>query len=219
MNPPPGSLTAPLRLTSTAPWTISMKSRPTAPSRIRSCRGQIDQSSDARDLRKLLLAAMRKQRHFRGSILPSLRSIAILRHPRRDPAGSEEAPLARNTLELVAATILEHELRPRDQILDGARDEHLTGLRVRGNPRPNVHGNPCDLSIDEVAFARVQAGADLETEFRSQNGAERRQGADRCGGQHHCDLGTKPTHSATIMLGLLPDPDTSAASIAQALSP
>src|SRR5439155_3772851 len=62
------------------------------------------------------------------------------------------------------APVLKEDSRAGDEIPDRARDEHLSGSRLRCDPRADVHRDPADLAADELALACVDAGADLETE-------------------------------------------------------
>ena len=76
-----------------------------------------------------------------------------------------ETPFAWYALELDGAALLEGDARPRDEIPDRARDEHLAGLGLGGDPRTDVYGDATDLLLQKLAFARVQSGPNLEPEF------------------------------------------------------
>src|SRR6185437_4348242 len=51
----------------------------------------------------------------------------------------EQPPLARNALELSGAAIVEGDARAGDEVLDGARDDHLAGARLGCDPRADMH--------------------------------------------------------------------------------
>ena len=51
-----------------------------------------------------------------------------------------------------------------DEILDGARDEHLARLGERRDARAEVDGEALGAGVGELDLARVEAGADLEAE-------------------------------------------------------
>jgi hypothetical protein len=59
------------------------------------------------------------------------------------------------------AAVLEPQPRPDDEVLDGARREHLAGPCARHHPRADVDGDPGHVVANELALAGVQAGADL----------------------------------------------------------
>jgi hypothetical protein len=52
-----------------------------------------------------------------------------------------------------------------DEILDGARDEHLSGLRVRRDACAGVDGDAADLAVHELALTGVEAGAYIDAEL------------------------------------------------------
>jgi hypothetical protein len=83
-------------------------------------------------------------------------------------ARREEPPFAGNAFQLADAAILERNPRAGDEILDGARNEHLSGLRLRRNAGADVDGDARHLAVDELAFARVQACAYIEAELDAQ---------------------------------------------------
>src|SRR6185437_10462815 len=76
----------------------------------------------------------------------------------------EQSPLAGHALEVVHAAVVEVDPGASDEVLHGARDEHLSPASQRRDARANVHGEPADLPVDALALAGVQAGADLEAE-------------------------------------------------------
>ena len=76
-----------------------------------------------------------------------------------------ELPLAGHALELVDAAVVEVDAGAGDEILDGARDEHLARPGLRGDARADVDGDAGDLVVAELALARVQPGADVEAEL------------------------------------------------------
>src|SRR5436309_6079915 len=75
-----------------------------------------------------------------------------------------EPPLPGHPLELARPAVFEAEAGAGDEILDGPRDEDLAGRRRRGDSRADVHGDTGDLLARDFAFARVEPGADDETQ-------------------------------------------------------
>src|SRR6266480_7359865 len=74
-----------------------------------------------------------------------------------------ETPLS-DALQLVDAAVRERELRACDEILDGARDENLAGLRLRGNACSDRNGDSARLLSQQLALPGVKTGTDLELE-------------------------------------------------------
>jgi hypothetical protein len=65
----------------------------------------------------------------------------------------------------VGAAVLEVDPGAGDEILDRSRDEHLSGRRRSGDARADVHGDPGDLAVGDLALAGVQTGADIEPDL------------------------------------------------------
>jgi hypothetical protein len=81
------------------------------------------------------------------------------------PLGASDrvgSPLAGHALEAVEPAILELQAGSGDQVLHGARDQHLTGRRLRRYPGPDVNGDASDLAVHDLALTRVEAGTNLE---------------------------------------------------------
>src|SRR2546425_8607755 len=72
-------------------------------------------------------------------------------------------PFTRHAFERVGTAILETKTRPGHQVLDRAGDEHLTALGECGHARADVNGDAAELIADDLAFAGVQTGANLES--------------------------------------------------------
>jgi len=53
------------------------------------------------------------------------------------------------------SAVLEADPRARDEIPDGARNEHFTRLGLGGDPRPDRDGDARDLALGELALARM----------------------------------------------------------------
>src|SRR5918996_1972839 len=77
---------------------------------------------------------------------------------------SIDRPGARNALQLVLSAGLEGDPRARDEILDGAGDQHLAWLGAGRDPRADVHRKSRGLALDELALARMDAGPHVEPE-------------------------------------------------------
>ena len=73
-------------------------------------------------------------------------------------------PFAGNALQWRDTTAAKAKARPGDEILHGARYQYFPGAGQRRDPRPDVDGDPADIIADDLAFARVQAGADIDAE-------------------------------------------------------
>src|SRR5688572_10606184 len=87
----------------------------------------------------------------------------------RTPSGSgdaEDAPHPRDALELVRPAIHEAQLRPGDEVTDGARYQNLAWLGERGDASANGHRDAGHLAIVHLTLAGVDAGADRYAERR-----------------------------------------------------
>ena len=54
--------------------------------------------------------------------------------------------------------------RADDQIAHGAGDEDFTGARLAEDARRDVHGEPPDVGVEQLALARMDAHADLDAQ-------------------------------------------------------
>src|SRR5215210_303128 len=77
-------------------------------------------------------------------------------------ASGEQMPVARHALELVCAPVLEVDARARGEVPHDARDEHLAGAGLVGDPGADVHGDSLHLAVDQLDLARVDAGSQVE---------------------------------------------------------
>src|SRR5215218_3034426 len=80
---------------------------------------------------------------------------------------SVQPPFAGNALQLVYSALLELDARARDEVLDGLRDQHLPRPRQRSDARARVDREAAHLVAVELAFAGVDARADLEPTVRN----------------------------------------------------
>src|SRR5439155_14615863 len=62
------------------------------------------------------------------------------------------------------AAILELDTRAGNQVLDGARNEHLARLGEGGDARPDVNGDAARFAVNELALAAVQPSAYVQVE-------------------------------------------------------
>src|SRR5215208_1916249 len=74
----------------------------------------------------------------------------------------EEPPLAADALEGVGAAVLEHVVRPGDQVVDGAGHQHLAGSGGRHHPGRDMHADAADVVAPELDLAGVDPGPDLD---------------------------------------------------------
>lgn len=72
-----------------------------------------------------------------------------------------EPPYAWHALKLVFVAIFEGEARPRDEVSDGARHEHLARRGERRDARARDDRDSGDFLADDLALARVDAGTHL----------------------------------------------------------
>ena len=92
-------------------------------------------------------------------------------HLRRCAASHrKESPFAGDAFEVCRAAGVECESRAGDEILDGAGDEDFSRLCLLGDSGADVNGDAADFPVDEFAFARVEAGADLKSETADEVG-------------------------------------------------
>ena len=62
------------------------------------------------------------------------------------------------------ATVGESQTRASDQILDGAGDEHLRGVRRRGDASADVDGDSAYIVVPQLDLARMEPGTHLNPE-------------------------------------------------------
>ena len=86
-----------------------------------------------------------------------------------------------------------------DEILDSAGHEHLSRLRLRGDPRSRVHGDPGNLAVDELTLASVEAGAYLDTNPRDR--VNDRAGAAGLAPGHRTRQGNRPRQCRPLCPG------------------
>ena len=78
--------------------------------------------------------------------------------------GREQAPRPGHALEVGFAAILETNARARDEVLDGARHEHVAGRRGGGDSSADVDGDAADLALDRLHLADVEPRAHGEAQ-------------------------------------------------------
>src|SRR2546428_3386162 len=88
-----------------------------------------------------------------------------LRHRRSGVLDGVELPVAGHALQRVDAPVGELDPRARDEVRDGAGDEHLAPRGGRADARADVHGDSRHIVADQLALARVKAGSDLDAEL------------------------------------------------------
>jgi hypothetical protein len=86
-----------------------------------------------------------------------------VRGPLRDPEGIE-SPLAGYASKSLRAAVIELQLRPDDEVLDHARDEHLASTRDRADARSDVDSDTADVVLEHLALSGVQPAADGQTQ-------------------------------------------------------
>ena len=57
------------------------------------------------------------------------------------------------------APVSEAQAGSGDEILDRRGDEHVTGRGKGEDPSPEVNGDPCHATPDQLAFASVESGS------------------------------------------------------------
>jgi hypothetical protein len=76
-----------------------------------------------------------------------------------------QLPLTGESSELVRATILELQVRPRHHVPNGTRHEHLARSRLADDPSACVDRDPSDLAVVSDALSGVQSRPDLESQL------------------------------------------------------
>src|SRR5918911_957838 len=77
---------------------------------------------------------------------------------------SIDPPLA-HALKRMLATVLEVDSRSGDEVAHGRGDEDLARPRKRRDARAGVDGDAGDLVAEQLAFARVEPGANVDPEL------------------------------------------------------
>src|SRR5712691_12719516 len=77
-------------------------------------------------------------------------------------ANREHAPLPGYSFQLMKPPVLEEDPRADAAILDRAGDQHLPGAGHGPDPGADVHGDPPDVPLHELAFPGVQSRPDLD---------------------------------------------------------
>src|SRR5207244_8056660 len=88
-----------------------------------------------------------------------------LRHRRSGVHDGVELPVAGQALERVDAPVGELDPRARDEVGDGAGDEHLAAGRGGAYARTDVDRDSGTVVADQLALAGVKAGADLDAKL------------------------------------------------------
>src|SRR5262245_58348562 len=92
----------------------------------------------------------------------------------------EQPPIVGDALELMRTAVGEADPRPGDEILHGARDEHLARAGQGSDARGDMDGDPADVLAEQLDLTAVQADANLQTE-RAGSLGDRAPAADRTG--------------------------------------
>ena len=80
----------------------------------------------------------------------------------------------------MAAPVLELELGAEQHVPDSARYEHVPGLGCLKDPRGDMDGDACDVTIGELATTGVEPDFEVETQA-SDRGPEAQSTFDRLG--------------------------------------
>ena len=75
----------------------------------------------------------------------------------RSPLDSKYTPFAGHTLERFAAAVIEAQSGAYDQVLDGARHQHLAGVGERRDPRADMNGDAANIVADDFALAGMES--------------------------------------------------------------
>src|SRR5208282_181115 len=87
--------------------------------------------------------------------------------------GAKDLPRLGDPLQRMGAEILEFYARARDQVLHGARNQHIVGAAELRHPRSDVHRDPPHVILGQLDFAcmKTDAHRNLESTQRIANGA------------------------------------------------
>src|SRR5512132_2229216 len=91
-----------------------------------------------------------------------------------------ETPTAGDALQLVLTGVVEPQTRTRDEVLHRLRDQDLAGPADGGYSRADRNGEAAALVLDQLAFAGMHAGPDLDPQIADPFGHLQR-AADRAG--------------------------------------
>src|SRR5262245_43371060 len=81
-----------------------------------------------------------------------------------EPRDAERLPFTGHVPELGRAVVTELDARAGYEVLDGSRDNDLSGPRFSGHAWTDVHGNAPDLPVEELRLTGMQACAYIEAD-------------------------------------------------------
>ena len=107
-----------------------------------------------------------RRRASRSLRRPSVQYSAHSRTGGRLGLDGEDPPRSGDAFEVVLAAVGEGPARADDEVADGAADEHFARCGEAADARADVDREAADVVVGEqLAFAGVQTGADLQTEL------------------------------------------------------
>src|SRR5437867_10190937 len=77
----------------------------------------------------------------------------------------KDVPVAGDALERVNAAVRELQSGPGHEVLDRVGHQHLAAAGQGSDAGADAHGDAAELRPHDLALARVQAGADVESEL------------------------------------------------------
>ncbi len=97
---------------------------------------------------------------------------------RRPHSPRTDATCPERALQRALALVVETKTRSDDEVLDGARYQHLTRVGVGLDASGDVHADPAEVSADQLAFPRVHSDSQLAAQCLGSGASQRHGGAD-----------------------------------------